>query len=158
MTYNDEQQDQNILKLREKLKDLPPYCAEFMRGIENITSHRTRLAYAYDLSIFFNYLKNNGYTEAQLRDVKILNKITLTELEMYVDSLNFFTEEMYGKKKVHRNSERGKTRKIASLRTFYKYFYKKQVIDANPASLLDIPKYHQKQITNTQNRNKRRTT
>ncbi|MCQ2748829.1 MAG: tyrosine-type recombinase/integrase [Clostridia bacterium] len=146
MTYNDEQQDQNILKLREKLKDLPPYCAEFMRGIENITSHRTRLAYAYDLSIFFNYLKNNGYTEAQLRDVKILNKITLTELEMYVDSLNFFTEEMYGKKKVHRNSERGKTRKIASLRTFYKYFYKKQVIDANPASLLDIPKYHQKQI------------
>lgn len=146
MNYNDELQDKNILKLREKLEFLPPYCNEFFRGIENVTSHRTRLAYAYDLTLFFNYLKKNGYTDKQLSDVSILDKLTITSLEEYVEYLNYFVEERDDKKVVHRNTERGKSRKIASLRTFYKYFYKKQKIKANPASLLDMPKYHQKQI------------
>ena len=51
-----------------------------------------------------------------------------------------------GKDIEHVNNERGKARKIASLRTFYKYFYKKQRITNNPASLIDMPKLHQKEI------------
>ena len=80
MNYDDEMQRKNILKLREKLEALPPYCGEFMRGIENVTSHRTRLAYAYDLTLFFNYLKTEGgFSERQINDVSILNKLTLTD-------------------------------------------------------------------------------
>lgn len=148
MNYDDEMQRKNILKLREKLEVLPPYCGEFMRGIENVTSHRTRLAYAYDLTLFFNYLKTEGgFSERQINDVSILNKLTLTDLEKYISYLNYFEEtDKDGKVIVHKNTERGKSRKIASLRTFYKYFYKKQLITTNPASLIDMPKYHQKQI------------
>lgn len=148
MNYDDEMQRKNILKLREKLNDMPDYCGEFFRGIENVTSHRTRLAYAYDLKLFFNYLEYEGFSEKEINNVSLLDKLTLTDLEKYISYLNYFEEtDKDGNVTVHKNTERGKSRKIASLRTFYKYFYKKQVIKSNPAMLLDMPKYHQKQIT-----------
>ena len=50
--YHEEQKMQNILKMRTVLEELPPFCKEFFRGIEQYTSTRTRLAYAYDLRMF----------------------------------------------------------------------------------------------------------
>ena len=44
------------------------------------------------------------------------------------------------------NSERGKARKLAALRTFYNYFYQNEFIKNNPASLVPLPKLHDKQI------------
>ena len=41
-------------KLRQMMKERPPFCVEFFRGIEPRTSSRTRIAYAYDLSVFFD--------------------------------------------------------------------------------------------------------
>ena len=46
----------NEMKIREILKELPPFCKEFFIGMEAATQSRTRLAYAYDLRIFFRYL------------------------------------------------------------------------------------------------------
>ena len=37
-------------------------------------------------------------------------------------------------------------RKLACLRTLYRYFYKKETIQTNPASIVDMPKIHQKEI------------
>ena len=51
-SYHEEQKMQNILKMRAVLEELPPFCKEFFRGIEQYTSARTRLAYAYDLRMF----------------------------------------------------------------------------------------------------------
>ena len=42
--------------LRDILKELPPFCQEFFRGIQNDTMVRTRYAYAFDLRIFFRFL------------------------------------------------------------------------------------------------------
>ena len=50
----------NELKLRELQHQLPHFCSEFFRGIEPTTSSRTRIAYGYDLVVFFNYIKNNN--------------------------------------------------------------------------------------------------
>ena len=50
----------NELKLREMLKKMPAFCKQFFIGIEPRTSSRTRLAYAYDLDTFFDYLKQNN--------------------------------------------------------------------------------------------------
>ena len=55
--YHDQINALNILKLRELLKELPPFCKQYFRGIENETSTRTRIAYAMDLKIFFEFLK-----------------------------------------------------------------------------------------------------
>ncbi len=143
MSYNEELQNKNILKLRKMLDELPDYCSDFFRGIENVTSHRTRLAYAYDLTLFFNYLKEKGYSVDRF---EILNLLTVSDLEKYIEYLNYFVVEKNGVKQVHKNNEKGKSRKIASLRTFFKYFYKKQKISSNPASLIDMPKIHSKEI------------
>ena len=51
--YHDQITVKNELKLRELQKQLPSFCSDFFRGIEPTTSSRTRIAYARDLSIFF---------------------------------------------------------------------------------------------------------
>lgn len=54
--YHDEQIKENIQKMRAVLDQLPLFCKTFFRGIESYTSARTRLAYAYDIRLFFEYL------------------------------------------------------------------------------------------------------
>ena len=44
------------------------------------------------------------------------------------------------------NTANGKMRKLSSLRSFYKYFFKKELIKTNPVSLVDLPKLKEKQI------------
>ena len=53
LTYHEQIDKENILRLRELIRGLPPFCADFFRGIEPRTSSRTRIAYAYDLHVFF---------------------------------------------------------------------------------------------------------
>lgn len=57
LPYYEQKDIENIKKLREMMTTLPPFCTEFFRGIEPRTSTRTRIAYAYDLSVFFVSLK-----------------------------------------------------------------------------------------------------
>jgi len=70
--YHDEQNKQNILKIRAVLDTLPSFCKDFFRGIENYTSTRTRLAYAYDLRLFFEFLHDNKivYTTVYKKDLE----------------------------------------------------------------------------------------
>ena len=44
------------------------------------------------------------------------------------------------------NTERGIFRKMSSLRTFYAYYYKRQLIKTNPTLLVDMPRIHEKEI------------
>ena len=53
LSYHEQKDIENIKKLRELQKELPSFCSDFFRGIETSTSTRTRIAYAYDLKIFF---------------------------------------------------------------------------------------------------------
>ena len=58
--YYEEVNMKNQLHLREILDELPPYCKQFFIGIEPTTASRTRLAYAYDLNCFFEFLHENN--------------------------------------------------------------------------------------------------
>ena len=42
LTYHEQKDIENIKKLRGLIKELPPFCADFFRGIEPLTSTRTR--------------------------------------------------------------------------------------------------------------------
>lgn len=53
--YHDQQNIENLIKLREVTAELPSFCRQFFRGIENNTSSKTRLGYALDLRIFLNF-------------------------------------------------------------------------------------------------------
>ena len=46
----------------------------------------------------------------------------------------------------HTNDERGLKRKLASLRSFYNYFFKNELINNNPAVKVNMPKIHDKNI------------
>lgn len=144
--YHDEQNKQNILKLRAVLDTLPPFCKTFFRGIEEYTSTRTRLAYAYDIRLFFEFLheKNGICAKMEIQDypISILEQITRIDIEEYLEYMGLYQKD--GKEIT--NEERGKARKLSSLRSFYNYFFENEMIEKNPAALVHLPKQHEKEI------------
>lgn len=129
------------------MKELPPFCTEFFRGIEPRTSTRTRIAYAYDLSVFFDFLKKENPVFAKMKrmDFKLeqLDQITVTDLEEYMEYLKYrFNEQNHE----IMNQERGIMRKISSLKSFYNYFFRTEKLTTNPAALVRLPKLHDKEI------------
>ncbi len=144
--YHDEQNKQNILKMRAVLEELPPFCKTFFRGIEEYTSARTRLAYAYDIRLFFEYIKekNAAYAKIEIRDypLTLLEQLNRQDIEEYLEYMSLYEKE--GRE--ISNEERGKARKLASLRSFYNYFFQNEMITANPAALVPLPKRHEKEI------------
>ena len=54
--YHEKVNNRNEVHLRELCAKLPVFCKQFFIGIESTTSSRTRIAYAYDLHVFFEYL------------------------------------------------------------------------------------------------------
>ena len=58
--YSDQINIENEQKLRALVAELPHFCREYFIGIEPSTSSRTRIAYAYDLGVFFHYLHEHN--------------------------------------------------------------------------------------------------
>lgn len=148
--YHDELNKQNIKKLREILATLPPFCKQFFRGVDNIYGSRTKIAYAYDLRIFFDFLHQNhpyGKTMDVLEyPLEILDKVKREDIEDYLEYLSLYSKETDVAETDVTNEERGKSRKLASLRSFYNYFFKNEMIQSNPAALVSMPKLHSKEI------------
>lgn len=144
--YHEEQNKINTTKMREVLSTLPKFCKSFFRGINDNTSARTRLAYAYDLRVFFEFIhannslcKNTPITEYP---VSILDQITREDIEEYMEYISLYEKDG----KTITNDERGKKRKLSALKSFYNYFYCAEIIQTNPAALVPLPKIHEKEI------------
>lgn len=147
LSYSEEQDKKNIIKLRTLLSDLPSYCRDFFRGIEPNTQSRTRIAYAYDLHVFYRFLHSENPAAAAYEDIKdiplsLLDQLQPIDFEEYMEYLKYRDEE--GKEVF--NKERAINRKIASLRTFYNYFYRTSQLDNNPMQRVKLPKLHEKEI------------
>ena len=146
LTYHEQKDIENIKRLRQLIKELPPFCADFFRGIEPRTSTRTRIAYAYDLRIFFEFLKSQNSAVASMGDnipLHVLEQLTVTDLEEYLEYLKCHPSEL-GEEVI--NTERGIMRKASSLKSFYNYYIRNERIEKNPAALLRNPKLHEKEI------------
>lgn len=147
LSYHEQEDIENTKRIRGILKELPPFCTDFFRGIEPRTSARTRLAYAYDLKTFFDFLKqaNPELKSKKLRDLplSLLDDIKLMDLEEYMEYLKCYSTE---KREDLMNTERGIMRKVSTVKSFYNYFYRTERIQNNPASLLQLPKIHEKEI------------
>jgi site-specific recombinase XerD len=144
--YYEDVNIKNELKLREMLKNLPPFCKQFFIAIETRTSSRTRIAYAYDLGCFFDYLHENNPVCAKMKitefPLSLLDQIQASDIEEYLYHLRVYEKDG----QAHTNEERGLKRKLSSLRTFYNYFFKNDLIDTNPALKVDMPRLHDKNI------------
>lgn len=147
LSYHEQETIDNTKRLRQMMKELPPFCADFFRGIEPRTSSRTRIAYAYDLKTFFDFLRkeNPVFAAYDMKDfaLTVLDEIQLMDLEEYMEFLKCYSTD---KKDDLINTERGIMRKMSSLKSFYNYFYRHERIKNNPASLVELPKLHEKDI------------
>lgn len=146
LTYHEEADIKNILKLREVLKTLPDFAKDFFRAIEPTTTTKTRISYAYDIRIFFHFLidENPVFKDYKARDftVEVLDQLQAVDIEEYQEYLKVYDTE----DKRQTNGERGLKRKMSALRSFYAYYYKRQMIFTNPTLLVDMPKLHDKNI------------
>ena len=145
-SYFKERNYKTSLKIKEILSELPYFCQEYFIGVESQTSYLTRLNYANDLKIFFYFLTTEIYefNGKKIKDLTLedMSKVTATHIEIYLNFLSGYTMN----DKFFSNSERGKSRKLATIRSFFKYFYKKEKINQNVSSKINTPKLHDKEI------------
>ena len=146
-TYHEQKYIDYTLRLREILKTMPPFARDYFRAMEPKTSAKTRISYAYDIRVFFHFLMENNpvyknYTMDQFT-VKDLERIEPVDIEEYQEYLKVYKGP---EDKQITNTEKGLARKMSALRSFYAYFFKRQVIEKNPTLLVDMPKLHDKAI------------
>ena len=124
LSYHEQKDRDNTIHLRQLIKGLPPFCAQFFRGIEPRTSSRTRIAYAYDLKVFFEFLVKElpAFQNMQITDIRLeqLDEIHAVDLEEFMEYLKYRFND---KNQEVINKERGIMRKISTLKSFYNYFY-----------------------------------
>lgn len=146
ITYHEQTDMENTLKLRDVLKTLPPFCKDYFRAVEPTTTTKTRISYAYDIRIFFQFLldENPSFKNYTMQDfsVDVLDQIQALDIEEYQEYLKVYKSG----DKTETNGERGLKRKISALRSFYAYYFKREMIHTNPTVLVDVPKIHQKSI------------
>lgn len=146
-TYAEQQNIKYTKKLNELLKILPPFCTEYFNSLEYSKQPRTKIAYAMDIKGFFEFLineypqyKNYKISDFTERDIEKLRGQDISDYLRYVKLYNKNGHEVS-------NSERAAKRKLCSLRRFYAYYYRYELINANPTLKVDMPKIHDKAIT-----------
>lgn len=147
-TYHEHTDIENTLRLRQVLATLPSFCRDYFRAIDATTTTKTRISYAYDIRIFFQFLleTNPSLKEKTMTDltVQILDQVKAVDIEEYQEYLKVYQNR--NADKLETNGELGLKRKISALRSFYAYYYKREMIETNPAVLVDVPKIHEKSI------------
>lgn len=146
--YYEQVNNKSSKNLQNILSTLPLFCTDFFKGIETTSSLATRVAYAYDLRTFFEYLHENNTLFSSIPieeyDIKILNVVKPIDIEEYLDYLNYYKKGEIE----HTNDDKGKQRKLATLRSFYNYFYKNELVEKNVPFFVSTPKLHEKSIVN----------
>lgn len=134
----------NLDRIDKLLNELPYFCEDYLRGVENRTSPLTRLNYVYDLRIFFDFLTKKKFRSKQVQEITLedLERVTDTDVEIYLSYLSNYT---FQGKRLSCN-ERAKARKLSSLRAMFKYFFNKGLIEVNHTAKVPTPKLHDKEI------------
>ncbi len=134
----------DVDKISLLLEELPPFCADYFLGIETRTSAQTRLKYAYDLRIFFDFLCKRKYKNLDVLDLtlKELEATSHHDIELF---LSYLTHYRYRDKHLSCD-ERAKARKLSAVRALFKYFFNKGMIDVDNSAKVPTPKLHEKEI------------
>jgi site-specific recombinase XerD len=149
--YSEMEQKKDILMTRAVTNELPAFCREFFISLNEVTSTKTRLNYAYDLRVFFKYLTEeiDMFDGRKTRDLQVddLSKVTANDIRLFMDFLTLYIkDDGTDEGEEVTNGERGKARKLAAIRKLFEYFYSNELIPANPAQLVKTPKLHEKAI------------
>jgi len=135
---------QDIDKIGELLEELPSFCEDYFLGIESRTSCQTRLKYAYDLRIFFDFLCKKRYKTCEVADLTLqhIENISHNDIELF---LSYLSHYRFNDKHLSCN-ERAKARKLSAVRAMFKYFFNKGMIEVDNSAKVPTPKLHDKEI------------
>ncbi|MBE7023217.1 MAG: tyrosine recombinase XerC [Ruminococcaceae bacterium] len=126
----------------KKFSDIPEPLVSFLLYIENIQgkSPRTALSYYYDLRAFYKFLKvkkNNLSDDCDFDLIDVLDidisYLSTVDLNLVYEYMNFLNRE-------RSNSPSSRARKIASIKSYYRYLYKSKLIAENPMADLETIK------------------
>lgn len=124
----------------------PKFMKDFLVYLTTIKgkSQRTRKEYEYDLTLFFRFHKA-VQEDSDIENLSAIDigTITIEEIrEMTLEDLYLFMEYC----EVQRgNSAAARARKVATLKSFFKYLKgKRRLIEENPADELETPKIGRK--------------
>ncbi len=125
------------------MSELPIILEDYLNYMETIkgTSPNTVKEYFFDLRMFLRFLKlrykmvddDVEFEDITIEDVNIdlIRKTNLQDLHAYISYVD----------KSRNNQNLAKSRKVASLRSFYDYLHSKiNLLDTNPALQLESPK------------------
>lgn len=113
---------------------------EYIRITGNF-SENTAISYRNDLHQFLNFLFKNYKTSSTLFPEDFifdLKSITKRDIKSFISEL--LLEEKIDIKKVKKYNTKSISRKISSLKSFFKYLKRRKFIESNPASVLIFPK------------------
>lgn len=135
---------EDLDKIAELLEDLPPFCEDYFLGIEARTSSQTRLKYAYDLRIFFDFLCKRKYKNYAVQDLTLehLESVVHNDVELFLSYLSHYRF----REKSLSCDERAKARKLSAVRAMFKYFFSKGMISVDNSAKVATPKLHEKEI------------
>lgn len=134
------------MNTNDYMENSPKLVADFLRYMQAIQgkSKNTILEYALDLRTLFRYLvkkrnpayKNTEFEEIDISDVDIdfIRKIEYMDI---IEFLNYCTEE-------RKNQAVSRSRKVSSIRSFFKYLNKINLLNNNPVEQLETPKKRKK--------------
>ena len=147
-TFYEEQNIEITKKIRELLKELPPYITTYFRGRDQSTTPKTRLSYAYDLRVFLSFLITcNPTLKGKLpKEVPLetLDQLELVDFEEYMEYLKFYNDPFTGI--ACKNGPLGIARKLATVRSLFSYLYRHNMISRNETAKITLPKTHDKEI------------
>lgn len=125
------------------MKEIPLILEDYLNYMETIkgTSPNTVKEYYFDLRTFFRFMKERfKFVEADTIfeqiiisdiDLDFIKRINIQDLHAYISYVD----------KKRENGSNAKSRKVASIRSFFEYLYLRvSLIDKNPAESLEFPK------------------
>lgn len=135
-------------------------CTDYFRAVSQTTSALTRLAYAFDLRLFFQYLTAElvSFTNSSpaLMQADDLKRITARDIAGFQEYLQQYVKEEHAANRqpadddsspvLIQNHESGIMRKLSCVRSFFDYLFKQEIIPANVAAMITLPKRHTKPI------------
>lgn len=135
---------QNMLikqKIDDILVQLPKCCTDYIYSKISAEKFqpRTRLAYLQEHLLFFKYLCNSheAFMEFEPTGIpaELLNKLTTQDIEAYLS----YCELYEGENGIYQNNAPGKARKLAAIRSLFKYLVGRNILSTNVAANVDTP-------------------
>ena len=144
-SYFDIRKIKTLQQIEAVIEPFPRYAKRFFAAIDSSTTELTRLGYARDLNIFFDWYVNTIEPGKAMRDITLsdLGRLTLLDFEQFVAYLSHYVSP--SGETVECNAK-AKARKISALRRFFHFLVTHRLLLNNIVESLEMPKIRTKTV------------